>query len=206
MKRLMLIFLTALAVSMCCKGQRNVFLITDGAAIDGLHAPWDGLDDDTRFRCFTDQDCFYFFFEVNEPTLTMTLPFTGERDVDPEDRVEVFFSPREEMDIYYCAEIDPAGNIMDYKAKYYREFDYDWDFDTMEVLTKIEGDSYIVAGRVSRKELGDLGIDLEKGFRMGVFRADFRPDGSVNWYSAVPTADKSPDFHKPDLLFSAALK
>ena len=86
MKRLMLIFLTALAVSMCCKGQRNVFLITDGAAIDGLHAPWDGLDDDTRFRCFTDQDCFYFFFEVNEPTLTLTLPFTGERDVDPEDR------------------------------------------------------------------------------------------------------------------------
>ena len=202
----MLIFLTALAVSMCCKGQRNVFLITDGAAIDGLHAPWDGLDDDTRFRCFTDQDFFYFFFEVNEPTLTLTVPFTGERDVDPEDRVEVFFSPREEMDIYYCAEIDPTGNIMDYEAKYYREFDYDWDFDTMEVLTKIEGDSYIVAGRVSRKELGDLGIDLEKGFRMGVFRADFRPDGSVNWYSAVPTADKSPDFHKPDLLFSAALK
>lgn len=202
----MLIFLTALAVSMCCRGQRNVFIITDGAAIDGLHAPWDGLDDDTRFRCFTDQDFFYFFFEVNEPTLTLTVPYTGERDVDPEDRVEVFFSPREEMDIYYCAEIDPAGNIMDYEAKYYREFDYDWDFDTMEVLTRIEDDSYIVSGRVSRKELTDLGIDLEKGFRMGVFRADFRPDGSVNWYSAVPTADKSPDFHKPDLLFSAALK
>ena len=51
-----------------------------------------------------------------------------------------------------------------------------------------------------------MGMNLEKGFRMGVFRADFTPEGNVNWYSAVPSDDKSPDFHKPDMLFPAIMR
>lgn len=204
MKRILLAIATIILAAGCCNKESKVFTIGEGAAIDGLHAPWDGLDDGTIFRCFCDKDSFYFFYEVPENTLTFTDPFLGERDVDPEDRVEIFFSPREEMDIYYCAEIDPFGRVMDYKAKYYRDFDYDWNFATLEVLPKIEEGWYIVSGRISKAELKELGIDL-KSFRMGVFRADFREDGTVNWYSAVPTEDKSPDFHKPDLLFTASM-
>ena len=202
----LLLTITAICVAAgCCSKDDKVFTIGEAAAIDGLHAPWDGLDDETVFRCFTDRELFYFVYEVKEETLTLTEPFTGERDVDPEDRVEIFFSPREEMDVYYCAEIDPMGHVMDYKAKYYRDFDYEWDFSTLEVLPKISEGRYTVAGKVSKAELEELGIDL-KGFRMGIFRADFREDGSVNWYSAVPTEDKSPDFHKPDLLFPASMQ
>ena len=53
---------------------------------------------------------------------------------------------------------------------------------------------------------GELGLRLEEGFYMGVFRADYRKDGSVNWYSAVITDDETADFHKPDMLFKAILK
>ena len=131
MKRFLIAMMVAAAVTACgSKGSapQEVFEIGQAAGVDGLHAPWDGLDEGTVFRCFSDQDSFYFLYEVPEQTLTLTEPFLKERDVDPEDRVEIFFSPRLEMDIYYCAEIDPMGRVMDYKAKYYRDFDYDWNF------------------------------------------------------------------------------
>ena len=131
--------------------------------------------------------------------------YQGEKDVEPEDRVEIFFSPREEMDIYWCAEMDPAGRVLDYEAKYYRVMDYGWNFSTLELASNIKENGYTLWGKISKDELRALGVDLSN-FRMGVFRADFRPDGSVNWYSAVPTEDKSPDFHKPDLLFSASMR
>ena len=208
MKRFLIAMMVAAAVTACGtkgNGAQEVFEIGQAAGIDGLHAPWDGLDEGTVFRCFSDQDSFYFLYEVPEQTLTLTEPFLKERDVDPEDRVEIFFSPRLEMDIYYCAEIDPMGRVMDYKAKYYRDFDYDWNFATLEVLPKIEEGRYVVAGKLSKQELRDLGVDLG-GFYMGVFRADFRPGEKEIWYSAVPTEDKSPDFHKPEVLFKACMK
>ena len=205
MKRL-LFWIGIIPFAIACGGNTALFSIGKGAAIDGLHAPWDGLEDDTVFRCFTDDSWFYFHYEVSDTSLTLTEGFSRERDVDPEDRVEIFFSPREEMDIYYCAEIDPMGRIMDYKAKYYRDFDYDWDFSTMKVVAKAGEEGYSVSGKVSLEELSTLGIVPGKPFRMGVFRADFKKGGECNWYSAVPTGDESPDFHKPDLLFDAVIE
>ena len=205
MKRL-LVALVALSLLVSCGGRGgNVFRIGPVAEINTLHAPWDGLDDNTLFRCFSDSEWFYFMYEVEDATITLVEDYQGEKDVEPEDRVEIFFSPREEMDIYWCAEIDPAGRVLDYESKYYRIMDYGWNFRTLEIATNIKEYGYTLWGKVSKEELRSLGVDLSN-FRMGVFRADFRPDGSVNWYSAVPTADKSPDFHKPDLLFQASMR
>lgn len=201
-------FFLALACIVLLAGCRpkssGIFHIGPSSEINTLHAPWDGLDDNTVFRCFSDSEWFWFVYDVQDTTLTLTEDFQKERDVDPEDRVEIFFSPREEMDIYWCAEMDPKGRVMDYEAKYYRDFDYDWDFQTLEVAARIKEDGYTLWGRVSKEELRNLGVDLNC-FRMGVFRADFKQVGPENWYSAVPTADKSPDFHKPDLLFTASM-
>lgn len=205
MKRI-LVALVALSLLVSCGGRGgNVFHIGPVAEINTLHAPWDGLDDNTLFRCFSDSEWFYFMYEVEDATITLVEDYQGEKDVEPEDRVEIFFSPREEMDIYWCAEMDPAGRVLDYESKYYRIMDYGWNFRTLEIATNIKENGYTLWGKVSKEELRSLGVDLSN-FRMGVFRADFRPDGSVNWYSAVPTEDKSPDFHKPDLLFSASMR
>ncbi len=205
MKRI-LVALVALSLLVSCGGRGgNVFHIGPVAEINTLHAPWDGLDDNTLFRCFSDSEWFYFMYEVEDATITLVEDYQGEKDVEPEDRVEIFFSPREEMDIYWCAEMDPAGRVLDYESKYYRIMDYGWNFRTLELASNIKENGYTLWGKISKDELRNLGVDLSN-FRMGVFRADFRPDGSVNWYSAVPTEDKSPDFHKPDLLFSASMR
>lgn len=176
--------------------------VGQGYVTRALHAPWDGLEDNTRFCCHSTADRFFFSFEVEDGTLTLSDSFDTERAVDFEDRVEIFFCPAEGMEKgYHCAEIDALGRVMDYAAEYYRDFDFDWNFSTLEVRSSLTPWGYRVAGSVSRDELRELGLNLENGFRMGVFRADFHDGREVNWYSLVPTDDVKPDFHKNDVLF-----
>ena len=126
-------------------------------------------------------------------------------DVEPEDRVEVFFAPAGKLGTYIGAEIEPEGRVLDYECTYYRKFDYTWNFRTRECShAQVEG-GYVVSGTVTRAELMEHGVDLEKGFLMGVFRADFRPDGTVNWYSLKKTDDEKADFHQPGVFFPARI-
>lgn len=200
-------FFGAVAVS-CGRnaGDGGAFVVSPSAAIDGLHAPWDCLDDRTLFRCFSDGESFYFSYEVTDTTPTYAENFTGEATVENEDRAEIFFSPKRSMDDYYCAEIDPLGRVLDYSGHYYRDIDYGWGFRTMRLVGQLTENGYIVAGKVSKDELRKLGCDLENGFWMGVFRADYHTDMTVNWYSAVSTDDISPDFHKPEVLFFTKIR
>lgn len=167
-----------------------------------LFAPWHGKTDRTRFSCSSTYDRFFFNFEVCDSTLMLFDDFGKEMDVNDEDRVEIFFSPNSSLDKgYYCAEIDAAGHIMDYKAQLYRKFDYEWNFSDFKAEGKVTPWGYRVGGSVSRDELESLGIDLDGGFWMGVFRGDRIEDGTIEWYSIVPADVKEPDFHTPGVLF-----
>ena len=73
----------------CGQNNSDIFTINDGR-IDGLHAPWDGLDDDTKFRCSTDDSLFKFSFEVNDSTLTLEPEYKDKMSVIYEDRVDIF--------------------------------------------------------------------------------------------------------------------
>lgn len=203
---LFLISLLLLFVAGACNNPESAFEIGGASRIDALHAPWDGLEDVTTFRCHADQERFYFHYEVVDSTLTLIDPYEGERTVDWEDRVEIFFSQDADMTAYFCAEIDPMGRRMDYSSSYKSPLDYEWNFSTMRQAGQVTDQGYIVAGSVAISELAELGVDLKNGFYLGVFRADFHQDGSVNWYSAVKTDDESPYFHKPNVLFPARIK
>ena len=134
--------------------------------------------------------------------MTLTHPFTGERDVDPADRVEVFFAQDARLKKpYYCAEIDAAGHVMDYKAAFYRHFDFDWDFRTLEVRSLLSLGTYRILGSIAREELSSLGLDLDGGFWMGVFQGEDGEGREILWYSLVPTRDRKPDFHQPKVFF-----
>lgn len=171
--------------------------------VKGFHAPWDGLDDETEFRCLVTDSLFVFRFDVKDSTLTLKGDFQTEKDVEPEDRAEIFFSHDGEIDTYVGAEMDPAGRVLDYKCTFYRKFDYDWNFSTLEYRHEIFPDGYSIAGSVTLEELSQFGVDFDEGFLMGVFRADYRPDGEVNWFSLKLTDDKKADFHQPSVFFKA---
>ena len=170
-----------------------------------FHAPWDGLDDSTAFRCFATDSLFIFRFDVVEESLALKEDFENEMDVAPEDRVELFFAPAGELATYVGAEMDPAGRVLDYECTFYREFNYPWNFATLKYDGRIYPGGYVVAGSITRAELLEHGVDMEKGFRMGAFRADYRPDGKVNWYSLKKTEDKKADFHQPNVFFDARI-
>lgn len=190
-----------LAVSGCAINQKEKTDIGIGFEASGLNAPWDSDTNGTRFTCHATNDRFFFNFEADDSTVVFADTLNTERDIDPYDRVEVFFSPDREMESYYCAEIDPKGRIMDYNAHFYRNFDFGWDFSTMETFSAVIPGGYRVEGSVSLAELRQLGMDLEKGFMFGVFQGDCGQDGLISWYSLIATDDAEPDFHKPDVLF-----
>ena len=171
-------------------------------SVKGFHAPWHGLPDDGTSLSFRySSDSVHFRFEVAESSFCVQEDFPQERVVDGEDRVELFFSPTRDMSKpYYCIEIDPLGRPMDYKAVYYRDMDFGWNFPGVRISSSLRDGAYSVEAVFAKSALAALGLDLENGFWIGAFRADFRQDGTVDWYSLRPTGDREADFHKPDIL------
>ena len=164
-------------------------------------APWsDNRQDQTEFQCYLSFSYLYFRFRVPDKTLTLHDPFRRKLDVCDEDRAEIFLSATAGMDTYYCMEIDPKGRVLDYKANYYRQFDYEWSFSTLQTESYIADGCYIVSGRLSTAELQQLGIPIH-GFYMGVFRADFDGPKDVVWYSLLRVEREQADFHIPEMLF-----
>ncbi len=164
-------------------------------------APWsDDKQDETEFQCYLSPHYFYFKFQVPDQTITLQEPFLNKLDVCCEDRAEIFLSATPGMETYYCMEIDPAGRALDYVSNYYRQFDYDWSFCTLQIETVVEDSKYIVAGRLSTLEMMQLGIPQNE-FYMGVFRADFDGPEKVVWYSLLRTERKKADFHLPEMLY-----
>lgn len=176
--------------------------------ISNLRSPWKSeIQDHAEFKCFLSDFHFNFCFSITDTTLVMK-EYTNELSVAEGDRAELFFAPSSDLDKYYCMEIDPQGNILDYAAQYYRKFDYSWNFNQCDVSTKLAPTGYIVEGRISVSELKTLGLDFNKGFYLGVFRADFFEENtdSVTWLSWVIPRAKEPDFHIPSAFGKCKLK
>ena len=170
--------------------------------IDGFHAAKGGTDR-TSFALGEDGGDVTFRFDVADPT-----PFSAfrgaERDLESGDRVEVFFSPSAGLDgDYLCLEIDPCGNVLDYRARFPRRFDYAWRAPKLTVKASCRADGYTVEGKIAKDALRAHGIDPDACW-IGVFRADFDRDGLVEWYSAVPFCEGPADFHQPKMFFRRA--
>lgn len=210
----------------CRHSQPNIFLINhltseihlDGnigemewnnaTTITSLQSPWVPAEQDsTIFRCFCSPKYFNFCFEVIDRSLII-LDYTDETTVAEGDRVELFFSPSSKLSSYYCIEMNPHGYILDYEAQFYRKFDYSWNFSHHTVVGKITSNGYIVEGRIPISELHTLGIDFDKGFYLGVFRADFTEENenSVIWYSWINPQVKEADFHIPSAFRKSKLR
>ena len=91
--------------------------------------------------------------------------------------------------------MDPNGNILDYEAEYYRKFNEQWDFKSVQLATGQFDEGYIVEGRIAMDELKSL--ECTKDCYLGIFRADFYEPKKVNWYTHTIPESETPDFHLP---------
>lgn len=169
----------------------------EGALVKNLISPWENQGvDQTTFKAFVSKEYFNFSFEVIDSTIIL-FPFEEELTVANEDRVELFFSSDTTLNNYYCIEMDPNGNVLDYSAKFYREFDEGWNFKSSEIVAVITEQGYLIEGRISLDELDSLGIAGE--FFLGIFRADFKSQmtDDVIWFSWIKPKSPEPDFNIP---------
>jgi hypothetical protein len=159
----------------------------------------------TEFRALFDAEALYFAFSVDDEDVVLAEPFGGQQDVVREDRVELFFAVDEKLAEYYCLEIDPLGRVLDYRAGYYRRFDFCWSFPGLEVAGRQTAGGYAVEGRIPLAPLSSLGFPPPasgRPLKLGIYRAEFRhasgPDPIESWISWVDPKTQEPDFHVPE--------
>lgn len=177
----------------------------DWSAITPLRAfglPWEERPPpETEFRAAWNEQFFRFRFDCVDEDLVLAERPTPEECVLDSDRVEIFLTPDLSLSTYYCLEIDPLGNLLDYKAHHYRKFDRTWKFLGVEIHAQISAHRYSVTGSLPISELRELEI-LRPGSSQlyaGVHRAEFshRIDGSIQpgWMTWVAPGTERPDFH-----------
>ena len=159
----------------------------------------------TEFRALFDERALYFAFRVEDDDVVLAEPYQTKRDVEREDRVELFFSLDERLAQYFCLEIDPLGRVLDYRASHYRRFDFSWNFPGLEVVGSRTDDGYTVEGLIPWKSLESLRFPpLESGrpIKFGIYCAEFRhtngPEWIESWISWVDLRSRAPDFHVPE--------
>ncbi|TDU70904.1 carbohydrate binding protein with CBM9 domain [Prosthecobacter fusiformis] len=172
--------------------------------IEDFQFPWEATPPpSTKFCAQWSHDSLHFCFRCVDKDLVLGEGETLKERVLGSDRVEVFFAPDLTLDPYYAFEISPRGEALAYRAKHYRQFDWEWSCPELKVEAQVEAQTYSVQGTLPMSVLRDLNI-LKPGateFYAGVFRAEFshKPDGSIHsgWMPWVNPQTERPDFHVP---------
>ena len=152
----------------------------------------------TLQMCHNDEYLF-FLYEAIDPEIIIEGDQNVEVNVAEGDRVEIFFATTEDGP-YYCFEMGPEGRVLDYRAKFYRKFEYGWSEDWLKCVAERTKKGYRVKGSVKLADLRRLNILHEDGtMRAGFFRAEYRhgPDGKIeyHWVSWKHSGTEKADFH-----------
>lgn len=164
--------------------------------------PWEQRDTPpTEFRALWDETRFHFRFDCMDDDLVLPDGPTEKERVLAADRVEIFFAPDLSLKPYYCLEMSPRGDVLAYEANFYREMNWDWQCEGLELTAHIEGNRYSVTGSIPLDTLRRLKVLRSREMLAGIYRAEFhhRPDGTVHcgWLPWVNPQTEKPDFHIP---------
>jgi hypothetical protein len=157
----------------------------------------------TEFRALHTPERLYFRFDCVDDDLVLGQGATEKERVLGSDRVEIFVTPDLGLNPYFCLEMAPNGDAYGYRARSYREFDDDFQWQGLELSSSIAGSRYTVEGSLPLATLCELGVlkPDARELRAGVYRAEFShlPDGGVHagWMSWLDPKTVKPDFHVP---------
>lgn len=189
--------------SIVINGRQDEKNWADTSPITAFQNPWNKeVSPETSLRITRDGENLYFFFDVKDSEILADSTLTGERGIEGEDRVELFFSKDQNMQEYYCLEMDAKGRTLSYRARHYRQLDFSWEPPAgFVVATRIHPDGYTVEGAIPLAFMNQLGKNEECYF--GAYRAEFaRVDGkrSEEWLTWKNPGTREPDFHVPASL------
>jgi|WetSurSiteA1Bulk_404760.scaffolds.fasta_scaffold03225_6 hypothetical protein len=156
------------------------------------------------FRALWDDLNFYFRFDVTGSGILTFVKDNYKMEVVDSDRVEIFFRADDQLNPYYCLEMDPLGRLLDYKARFYRQFEYDWQWPGSRNISVKSGPTasgYFVEGMITLESLKKLHLLNNNALQAGLFRGQCirlpDPEAEFRWISWIRPESENPDFHIP---------
>ncbi len=154
----------------------------------------------TRAWVFWREDKIVFAYECDDRLVVAEPKSNDEMAVDGQDRVELFLWNGRAKDAYLCLELAPRGAVLDYRARFYRRFETDWDARGLKWAAVITKNGYRVEAELPAETARPFGIEFAKGaaFRAGLFRGNYqtRKKGEEPmWITWVESGTDKPDFH-----------
>lgn len=164
--------------------------------------PWENREaPKTEFRALWDETHLHFRFDCQDDDLVLPDGPTAKDRVIDSDRVEIFFAPDLSLKPYFCLEMSPRGDVMPYEARFYREINWDWQCEGLQIDAHIENNHYTVSGSIPLDTLRQLKVLRSREMHAGIYRAEFhhKADASVHsgWMPWVNPHTDRPDFHVP---------
>ncbi|GAA4304628.1 carbohydrate-binding family 9-like protein [Aestuariibaculum suncheonense] len=154
-----------------------------------------------EFKALHDDENLYVSFKVCDSNIYVNTKNNSIESIASSDRVELFFNIDDKLTPYYCLEIDPTPRVLDFKANYYRSFDYDWNWpkDHIQVKSIVKANYFVVEVVISKESLLNLGLLKAERIQTGIYRAKYNrtKDGIMEptWITWVDPDTDEPDFH-----------
>jgi hypothetical protein len=180
-------------------------------ALTSFIYPWnDETPPATIFRALHDSKNFYFRFDVIDTEIIAEKGSMVKMSVLNSDRVEIFFRTDEEMNLYYGLEMDPLGRVLDYRAEFYRKFDYKWEWPGITIRASYTLNGYRVWACIPLESLRALKLLSGNKLQAGLFRgkciSDSKAEVSFKWISWMEPESETPDFHIPSAFGELVLE
>lgn len=179
-------------------------LWNNAAVLSDFDYPWEKeKPQPTAFRALHNDEWLYCLFQVTDADVNLRQVTDDKREVAASSRAEIFFKIDDQLNPYYCLEIDPLGRVLDYRATYHRKFDIGWTWPAEHLIVKTEKrkDGYSIELAIRKEYLEELRLLKNKTLQAGLYRADCsvqaQGDADFKWISWVKPHSKTPDFHIP---------
>lgn len=174
------------------------------AVLSDFSSPWDNeIPARIEFRALWDDDNLYFLFTVFDGSVHTDTTDDSVESIKNSDRVELFFRKDENINPYYCLEIDAEARIMDFIAYPGRKFDFSWNWPKgfIKVKSHQAKQHFTVEGAISLASLRTLELLKNNRIETGIYRAKFNADEQMHfqptWITWVDPNTQIPDFHLP---------
>lgn len=183
-------------------GKANHELWDCANELTDFSSPWDSKKvNKITFKALWSKTELYFCFKVEDSEIYIDKGDNTKVSINNSDRVEIFFKKGDEMNPYYCFEIDPNARLMDFKAYPNKVFDFNWSWPKEGLIIKSNCTNigYTIEGSISIRSLKALNLIKENRIEAGLFRAKYNKTGDAiyepTWISWVNPKTENPDFH-----------